>query len=384
MKKIWKLGLSVLIPVGLGLLAIVMVILMIVTTDDDNDCSTQTNDPADNTNNVVTSNDMNKNAKSIYDYLRKNTGASPQGAAGLLGVWQLESNLSPKAKNASGAYGIAQWLGTRYDALSKFASDKGKSISDLGVQLDFFKKEINDSYYAKVKGDLKSHNVHDAAKSLLMDYEGMSQNPEQWYLPQRYQYADHWYSKFGSSDPIAGDGTDTASQGDDDNDNSGCGSESGESDGSIVSIAKSWLGWFYYIQSHPSGDLGSDFKNPNKSGGTDCSGFVWLVLNKAGYKVPKNMGWFTGTMASDAKGDHKWLKEIDKSNAKAGDVVIVNQGAGAGDNGHTAILEENWHGNGTKIIEQGGVGDHVNEGKFGTSFLSLLNGGEVVLARPIK
>ncbi|MDM5142985.1 hypothetical protein ICE98_00056 [Lactococcus lactis] len=64
-------------------------------------------------------------------------------------------------------------------------------------------------------------------------------------------------------------------------------------------------------------------------------------MNKSGYKVPANMGWFTGSMASDARGSHQYLKEITPSQAKAGDIVIVNQGIGAGNNGHTAILLEN-------------------------------------------
>lgn len=50
----------------------------------------------------------------------------------------------------------------------------------------------------------------------------------------------------------------------------------------------------------------------------------WLTLNKAGYKVPANMGWFTGTMASDAKGSHQYLKQISENDAKASDIVIVN------------------------------------------------------------
>ena len=379
MKKMWAFF-GLLGPLIIGVVIVSIVFILITTNDDDSGCSTDIND---NTNNVITTDDMNKNAKSIYDYVRKKTGATPQGAAGLLGVWQKESNLSTKAKNPSGAYGLAQWLGSRYDALVTFAEKKGKEKNDLGLQLDFFIHELGDPYYKKAKADLKLNDVHGAAKALLIDYEGMANNPEQWFLPERYSYADHWYSKLGSSDPIAGDGTDTASQGSSDDSSNDC-STSDSNDGSILSIAKGWLGWFYYVQEHPSGDLGKDLKSPNRSGGTDCSGFVWLVLNRAGYKVPKNMAWFTGTMASDAKSSHHWFKEIDKSEAKAGDVVIVNQGVGAGDNGHTAILEENWHGKSTKIIEQGGVGDHVNEGKFGTSFMSLLNGGDVVLARPIK
>ena len=96
------------------------------------------------------------------------------------------------------------------------------------------------------------------------------------------------------------------------------------------------------------------------------------------------MGWFTGTMASDAKDSHQYLKQISENDAKAGDIVIVNQGAGAGNNGHTAILLGKWQGKATKIIEQGGVGDKVNESTFGTAFYSLLNGSDVTLARPIK
>ena len=72
------------------------------------------------------------------------------------------------------------------------------------------------------------------------------------------------------------------------------------------------------------------------------------------------MGWFTGSMASDAKGGHQYLKQISENDAKAGDIVIVNQGAGAGNNGHTAILLGKWQGKATKIIEQGGVGDKDN------------------------
>lgn len=154
--------------------------------------------------------------------------------------------------------------------------------------------------------------------------------------------------------------------------------------GAILDVAKSWLGYFYYIQLHPSSDLG-DFLNPNKSGGTDCSGFVWLVLNKAGYAVPSNMQWYTGSMTADARGSKRWLREISSSEAKAGDIVIVNQGSGAGNNGHTAILTEDYHGHQTKIIEMGGMNSNgVGYGRIDLSFGYLLNGGDFCLARPIK
>ena len=343
-------------------------------------------------NNIPTSADKNKNAKAIYSYLRTELHATPQAAAGLMGVWDFESGFNPKSVNSSsGATGLAQWLGTRLTSLEAFANAKGKSKTDLGLQLAFAKQEFENGYKSATASDFKLTDVHKATKAFLIDYEGMGNNPEQWYLnsngqggPGRYQLADHWFAKLGNMDPAAGGASDIAEQDGDSDCQTGDDDSDSTTNGDIVDTAKNWIGWFYYVQTHPSKDLGSDLKNPDKKGGTDCSGFVWLVLNKAGYKVPSNMGWFTGSMEADAKGDHKYLKEIDKSDAQPGDVVIVNTGSGAGNLGHTAILESKWSGNSTKIIEQGGVGDSVNEGTFGTSFLNLLSGGSVTIARPIK
>ncbi|MGA3486154.1 phage tail tip lysozyme [Lactiplantibacillus plantarum] len=329
-----------------------------------------------------------ENAKNIAKHWKQKYGATPQAAAGILGVLQLESRLDPKSVNSSsGATGLAQWLGGRKDKLEDLAHKENKPATNLGVQLDYLDQELNSSYYASNKQIFKYTDVHKATKAWLMDYEGMSKNPEQWFLSKRYAFADHWYSVIGTKDPVAGDSLKNASQDEEANANLDCASDTdtGKADGNIIKTAKSMKGYFKYGQSHPSADLGTDLKNPNKSGTTDCSGFIWLTLNKAGYKVPANMGWFTGTMASDAKGSHQYLKQISENDAKAGDIVIVNQGAGAGNNGHTAFITENWHGKNTKIIEEGGdTTGHVNESTFGTAFYSLLSGSDVTLARPIK
>ncbi|MEA5158753.1 CHAP domain-containing protein (plasmid) [Lactiplantibacillus plantarum 2025] len=329
-----------------------------------------------------------ENAKNIAKHWKQKYGATPQAAAGILGVLQLESRLDPKSVNSSsGATGLAQWLGGRKDKLEDLAHKENKPATNLGVQLDYLDQELNSSYYASNKQIFKYTDVHKATKAWLMDYEGMSKNPEQWFLSKRYAFADHWYSVIGTKDPVAGDSLKNASQDEEANANLDCASDTdtGKADGNIIKTAKSMKGYFKYGQSHPSADLGTNLKNPNKSGTTDCSGFIWLTLNKAGYKVPANMGWFTGTMASDAKGSHQYLKQISENDAKAGDIVIVNQGAGAGNNGHTAFITENWHGKNTKIIEEGGdTTGHVNESTFGTAFYSLLSGSDVTLARPIK
>lgn len=345
----------------------------------------------DTTSSQVTNLDdkgMEENAKNIAKHWKQKYGATPQAAAGILGVLQLESRLDPKSVNSSsGATGLAQWLGGRKDKLEDLAHKESKPATNLGVQLDYLDQELNSSYYASNKQIFKYTDVHKATKAWLMDYEGMSKNPEQWFLSKRYAFADHWYSVIGTKDPVAGDSLKNASQDEEANANLDCASDTdtGKADGNIIKTAKSMKGYFKYGQSHPSADLGTNLKNPNKSGTTDCSGFIWLTLNKAGYKVPTNMGWFTGTMASDAKGSHQYLKQISENDAKAGDIVIVNQGAGAGNNGHTAFITENWHGKNTKIIEEGGdTTGHVNESTFGTAFYSLLSGSDVTLARPIK
>ena len=177
--------------------------------------------------------------------------------------------------------------------------------------------------------------------------------------PERQGWAQTWYDKFKDLEII-------------------------RPNNDIVGIARGWLSWFYYLMVHPSSDLG-DLNNPNRSGGTDCSGFVWLVLNKAGYRVPANMQWYTGSMTSDARGSHSWLTEISQSQSRAGDIVIYNLGGGAGSNGHTAILLEPYRGNDTQIIQMGGDSRYsgVNISTIGYSFGSLLS-GDRCLARAVK
>lgn len=154
--------------------------------------------------------------------------------------------------------------------------------------------------------------------------------------------------------------------------------------GDIAKTAKKYIGWFTYEQVHGESYIGS-VKHPNKNGKTDCSGFVWFVLAKAGYKVPANMQWYTKTMEEDARGAHKWLKQISAKNSRAGDIIIANQGSGGGDDGHTAILLEKFHGAGTKIIQEGGEGGNggVNIGHYGPSF-GYLTSGTITIARAIK
>lgn len=157
-----------------------------------------------------------------------------------------------------------------------------------------------------------------------------------------------------------------------------------QANGDIVNVAKSLLDYFTYDQVHGEAYIGS-VANPDRNGRTDCSGYVWLVLAKAGYRVPGNMLWYTGSMTSDARGAHQWLQEVTPEQSRAGDVIIYNVGSGAGNDGHTAILLEPYHGNDTQIIEMGGDSRYsgVNTSTVGYAFGYLLSGDRCI-ARALK
>lgn len=152
---------------------------------------------------IATSGNTEKNAKEIYKYLMEHVkGLKPKQAAGILGAFQQESQMDPKSLNGtSGAYGIAQWLGPRLDALEKYADEKGKKKSDLDAQLGYLLKEMNGSYehgQLEAKGFFKSDSVDEAAKAWSEGFERMGADEAN--MGTRVKYAKHWYSKFGDMD----------------------------------------------------------------------------------------------------------------------------------------------------------------------------------------
>ena len=115
----------------------------------------------------------------------------------------------------------------------------------------------------------------------------------------------------------------------------------------------------------------------------DVGTFV-LYSNYGSYDVEKVLMNVFGNNDYVGIENEQYLREISESEAQAGDVIIVNKGGGAGSNGHTGILTEKWKGYDTKIIQEGGNGDRVNIEAFGTSFTSLISGGDICFARPVK
>ena len=217
-------------------------------------------------------------------------------------------------------------------------------------------------------------------------------------MQMREQSAKKAYEMFGGANieaddsrlgnAAAGGNAGAAAQAADDD---ACYDADAEGSDSMVKIAKSLEGYFTYAFSRPvlqntmKNPNSHDLKDVNKGGTTDCSGFVYLVTYLAGYNVPDG-GWFTGSMYSDATGPHKYLRQVDEKSAKAGDIVICGGPNSAGAAGHTAILAEDWHGDQTKIINEGGAGGDgpVNEGPFITNFGSALGHNQRIFAEPVS
>lgn len=139
------------------------------------------------------------NAKRIWTKLLA-AGLTPAGAAGLLGNFQAESALDPQnlqntcerrlgmsdaaytaavdagkyadfANDAAG-YGLAQWTySKRKAALLAYAKSQGKSIGDLGMQVDFALTELRESYPAVWNVLTTTASVQEASDAVLTQFE---------------------------------------------------------------------------------------------------------------------------------------------------------------------------------------------------------------------
>lgn len=115
---------------GGAILLIILLIAALTGQLQENGCDNSTT----TTQTQLDSKDMTTNAKNIYAHWKQKYGATPQAAAGILGVLQLESRLDPKSVNSSsGATGLAQWLGGRKDKLEDLAHKENKSATNLGA-----------------------------------------------------------------------------------------------------------------------------------------------------------------------------------------------------------------------------------------------------------
>ncbi len=302
-------------------------------------------------------------------------GYSKAAAAGILANVQGEAGVSmnPDIAQIGGpAYGIVQWDGSAYplvgaptyngrEYVQRLMGAAGitedyRTMSAQGNLLDW--TMYNGQWLGIVQPATQSgFKTMTDPGAAAYTFERNYERPANAH-PERQGWAVNWYNKFKDLQIQSG--------------------------GNILSTAKSLIGYFHYSQ--PMRWNFGSVENPDRNGYADCSSFVWLALTKAGYRTaPRGTLWYTGSMRDDARGARQYLTEVSPNEAKAGDIIIVNLGAGAGNDGHTAVLAEDWHGYTTAIVEMGGMqSGGVGVGRVDWSFGYLLNGGDVCLARAKK
>ena len=183
-------------------------------------------------NKFMTTNKNQSNPKRVWTFLTSPDGAGLTAlqAAAVMGNLERESGpeFNTKATNpSSGAYGIAQWLGTRKDELERFAAKHPGGISNLDIQLNYMKDEfLSDDFQFMFKLLKKQTDIIEAT----VIFHGTSgTTPPKFVVPElegnrgfeasgddlsdvregRGGNAKKWYKKFKGSDPsgLAGAGS---------------------------------------------------------------------------------------------------------------------------------------------------------------------------------
>lgn len=163
------------------------------------------------------------NAEKIWNYLT-GKGLTKAGAAGLMGNLQAESALRPNnledsrqgslgsdevytSRVDSGAYknfttdkagyGLAQWtVSDRKGPLLDYKKQRGTSIGDMGMQLDFLNTELQQKFPG-ILSTLKSTNsVNTASDKVLKEFE----RPKVLNYDARRNNAKQFMNQFGSGD----------------------------------------------------------------------------------------------------------------------------------------------------------------------------------------
>lgn len=167
------------------------------------------------------------NDKTIWDFF-KGKGFNDFAVAGIMGNLEAESGLKPtnlqnsynKKLNISdedytrlvdgnnypdftkdkAGYGLAQWtFHTRKQGLLEAAKAAGKSIGDLGVQLDYLWKELQG--YKGVMDVLQSaQSVQEASDVVLTQFEKPA-NQSDAVKKKRASYGQKWYDKYAGKTP---------------------------------------------------------------------------------------------------------------------------------------------------------------------------------------
>ena len=161
--------------------------------------------------------------KIIWKYFMEKLG-NPIGVAGLMGNLYAESGLRTnnlqnsfenrlgyndvtytkavddgtykKFINDSAGYGLAQWTySTRKMNLLYFAQDRGVSIADFKMQLDFLDQELNSSFWRLVDKLKNATSILEASNAVLFDFERPA-DQSTYVQNTRKSYSQSFYNRY--------------------------------------------------------------------------------------------------------------------------------------------------------------------------------------------
>lgn len=171
------------------------------------------------------SKDSQKNAESVANWLMTNNfkflgnkGMTKNQAAGVIGNMWLESSVIPTTSQANflngkdtsnddiinmggvggRAVGLIQWDADRRTKLAQYAKEHNAKWSDINIQLEFLKKEI-DEYYGAA---LASAGFNDTSKSAHDYVEIFERKVESAGVPameKRFAYADNFLKNYSGN-----------------------------------------------------------------------------------------------------------------------------------------------------------------------------------------
>lgn len=136
----------------------------------------------------------------VYGAL-KAFGYNDIACAGILGSIQQESSFKTNNPNPhSGANGLCQWLGSRWDGLAAFAAKQGTDVYDAGTQLNWMMDEINNQGYSSCSPSALNAcaSEQESATIFFRDFE---KAPGQ--EGARYGYAKAFYQEMQSGQLVA-------------------------------------------------------------------------------------------------------------------------------------------------------------------------------------
>lgn len=148
-------------------------------------------------------NNSDKTAISVYNAFRKG-GYTKNVALAITANLSKESTFNPESKNDIGAFGLAQWMGNRYNNLQAYASQHHAKITDFSTQLNFVNEELQHSYKNVLDQATKAGSLADATDAITNGYEVPGEAQD---VPRQEQAATYEKlvsgSKSGAADSAA-------------------------------------------------------------------------------------------------------------------------------------------------------------------------------------